>query len=282
MRSSACRLGEAGADQDRLVLLERQVGVGDGPPAGRGDDLGQLGHRERLAAELVDRALVAVTGQHCRSGLGEVGASRCAHLAGARRARDAVLEVDRQLAGVVLDVPAVAQQGVGHTGLGQQLLRREVLRGQQQRGGVGPQDAGVGDELHAGGLRGVDRVAVLPGALADLAAGDQQQLLRAGERLAQGRLVVEVRTPDDDAALGQVGEGLGPPSGRDDLLGRDAAPQQGLDDQAAQVTGGAGDDDRHVLVLLRELLTVTGRGDLRPTSSNPSLPRTLPVGEWAL
>jgi hypothetical protein len=35
-------------------------------------------------------------------------------------------------------------------------------------------------------------------------------------------------------------------------------------------------------VLLRELLTVIGRGDLRPMDSNPALSRTLPNGEWAL
>jgi hypothetical protein len=119
---------------------------------------------------------------------------------------------------------------------------------------LAPDPAGVGDEPHAGGLGGVDGVGVLADALAGLATRDQQQFVGAGERLGQRRLVVEVRTLDHDAAVGQVSEGLGAPSGGDDLLGRDAPLQQGFDHQTAQLAGGASDDDGHVLVLLSWLV----------------------------
>ena len=98
---------------------------------------------------------------------------------------------------------------------------------------------------------------MLADALAGLAPRDQQQLVGAGERLEQRRLVVEVGPPDHDAAVGQVTEDLGAPSGSDDLLGRDAPLQQGFDHQTAQVTGGASDDDGHVLVLLSWLVVLT-------------------------
>jgi hypothetical protein len=48
-----------------------------------------------------------------------------------------------------------------------------------------------------------------------------------------------------NASRSEIGEGLDAASGGDDLLGRDAAVQQGLDGQPTQVAGGAGDDDRH-------------------------------------
>jgi hypothetical protein len=50
---------------------------------------------------------------------------------------------------------------------------------------------------------------------------------------------------------------LGAPSGGDDLLGRDAPLQQSFDHQPAQLAGGAGDDDGHVLVLLSWLVVLT-------------------------
>ena len=117
---------------------------------------------------------------------------------------------------------------MGDAGLGQQPFGGPVVLVDQQCGGVGADPAGVGDEPHAGGLGGVDGVAVLADALAGLAARDQQQLVGAGERLGQRRLVVEVGTPDHDAAVGQVSEGLGAPSGGDDLLGRGRPAAPGL------------------------------------------------------
>jgi len=50
---------------------------------------------------------------------------------------------------------------------------------QPQRGGIGVQQAGIGDKFHAGSFRCINHVAVLDGALADLAGRDQQQFVHA-------------------------------------------------------------------------------------------------------
>ena len=92
---------------------------------------------------------------------------------------------------------------------------------------------------------GVDRGLVLAGPLAELVAGDQQHPVRAGEGVLQRGGVVEVDPLHGHAALGQVGQLLDLPAAGDDLVGRDAAVQQVLDHEAAQVAGGSGDDDRH-------------------------------------
>jgi hypothetical protein len=126
---------------------------------------------------------VPLPGQHGSGGCGVVGTGGRADPAGSGRTRDAVLEVDGQLAGVVLDVPAVAQQRVREAGLREQLLGGAVLCARLQRGGLGVDDARAGDEPHPGGLRGGDRTAVLADPLPDLAARDRQALPGAGERL---------------------------------------------------------------------------------------------------
>ena len=79
----------------------------------------------------------------------------------------------RRCAGqIVFGIPAIAQQGVSDTRVGQHLLGFNMLCGQAQRRGVGVQQAGVGDECHPSGFGGVDDVAVLNGALTDFAGGD--------------------------------------------------------------------------------------------------------------
>ena len=61
-----------------------------------------------------------------------------------------------------------------------------VLGGQQHVGGVGVGDAGVGEQADAGRLGGLDDVAVLRDPLADLAAGDEQDPVRAREAPRRG------------------------------------------------------------------------------------------------
>jgi hypothetical protein len=139
---------------------------------------------------------------------------------------------------------------VRNGGLGEQRLSGAVLLGEQQRGGVSLDDAGVGEQGDAGILRGADHVAVLAHALADLAAGHEQDLLGPGERLSQRSLVVVVGPADDDAAVGEVGEGVRAAARRDQLRGGNTAVQQGLDDETAEVATGSGDDDGHAPVLL--------------------------------
>jgi hypothetical protein len=80
----------------------------------------------------VDRALVPVLGQDGRGRRGVVGAGGGADPTGAGRTDDAVLQVGGQLVGVVLGVPAVAQDHVRHPGLGQGLLGAAVLGSQQE------------------------------------------------------------------------------------------------------------------------------------------------------
>ncbi len=86
--------------------------------------------------------------------------------------KHAVLQRRRRAGQIVFSIPAVTQQGVSDTRVGQHLLSCNMLCGQAQRRSVGVQQAGVGDELHPSGFGGVDDVAVLYGALADFAGGD--------------------------------------------------------------------------------------------------------------
>src|SRR5690606_17059466 len=142
-------------------------------------------------------------------------------------------------------VPAVAQQGVVDAGGGEQVLGGLVFAGEQQRAGRGVEDGGVGDEGHAGRLGGVDDVGVLGQALPDLASGDEQQLVDAGQGLAQGGGVAVVGDADLHAVGGEVGGLGGVPDDGDDVGGSDPAGAQGGDGQAAEVAGGSGDGDGH-------------------------------------
>ena len=104
-------------------------------------------------------------------------------------------------------------------------------------GGTGIDDAG--DPVPGG--RG-DRVGVLLGAPADLAAGDEHQGVGAGESRVQARGAREV---DDGGRYPQTRDGhesLGVAAGRDDVGGRGAAGDERLDDEAAEVAGCTGAD----------------------------------------
>ena len=84
--------------------------------------------------------------------------------------------------------------------------------------------------------------------LADLAAGDQEHPVGPLERGAQARRVGVVGDGGAHAeGVGQLGEALGVAAGGDDLVGGGAPLQEGLDDEAAEVAGGSGDDDGHVV-----------------------------------
>ena len=81
--------------------------------------------------------------------------------------------------------------------------------------------------------------------LAYLTAGNQQHLLGARKRLAQGPGVVIVEPADLDAALGEIGDLGQIAAARDDLPGGNIAAEEGFDDEAAELAGGSGDDDGH-------------------------------------
>ncbi|GAA3115951.1 hypothetical protein GCM10020001_039420 [Nonomuraea salmonea] len=65
------------------------------------------------------------------------------------------------------------------------------------------------------------------------------------ECLGQAVRVREVGAAYRDASVGQILDPGDVPAGRDDVRGRDPAPQQCLDGEPAQLAGGSSDDDRH-------------------------------------
>ncbi len=100
----------------------------------------------------------------------------------------------------------------------------------------------------AGCLGGVDYGLVLGHAAAYFGAGDQEELGGSGEGRGQGFRPLVVRFADLHAAGGEPGRLLGRADGGDDLSGGHAAVKQVLHNQAAQVAGGTGNDDGHLLL----------------------------------
>jgi hypothetical protein len=88
--------------------------------------------------------------------------------------------------------------------------------------------------------------------LAEVRAGNQQDDARAGERGRQRLGPVEVGEADVDAAVGEVGDGVDPPAGGDDLLGGYVPFEQRLHGEAPEVPGRAGDDNGHVHAFRRQ------------------------------
>src|SRR5690606_19542058 len=80
-------------------------------------------------------------------------------------------------------------------------------------------------------------------------SGDQEHGVGALEGLPERDRVIEVGAADVHAAFGEVGEFSGVPAGGGDVPGRVPPLQEGLDDEAAQVAGGTGDDDGHAVSL---------------------------------
>ena len=99
-----------------------------------------------------------------------------------------------EVLGVILAIPAVAQEGVGDARSADRLLGILVLGRELHVRGLGVQDARIYELLGAGLLAGVDHCLVLPRALPDLRAGDQEYLFRARQgRSDRGRLAIELR-----------------------------------------------------------------------------------------
>jgi hypothetical protein len=129
-----------------------------------------------------------------------------------------------------------------HTGFLQRRLGDPVLVGEGDRRRVGMQDAGIGDERHARGLGGIDRVLVLGRALPDRVRRDQQQPIHAGQGRIEGGGLGVVRGADGDAFGGEVGQGLRPPRPGNDPVGWDGF-QQFRQDEPAELAAGRGDED---------------------------------------
>ena len=124
---------------------------------------------------------------------------------------------------------------------------------------------------------GVDRIAVLSRPVVEVAARDEEDDLSTGERRVEARRVLIVGGDDLHATIAEVADPIGGAAHRGDTRGRDASLKEGLDDEAAEVAGGSGDDDGHVL--LQWLGTTTAVA--LPTSNHPPV-RLLPDGEQAL
>jgi len=238
------RLGQPRADEHLRVLILRHVGIDDLHAALRGDLGGQLRDGPRaVAAQFVHRVILAVGEQHGDVGAGVVLAGRRSHPARARGAEDrAVLQRGRERGGVVLGVPAVPQQRERHARVPDELLGGLVLGGQQHGRRIRAQQAGVGEQPDPCGLRGVDGGGVLRHPAPHLAARDQQQLVRARERGGEGLRAFVVGLAHLHAAGGQVGSLLRTAYHGHHLVGGDGL-KEGVDGEAAKLSGGPGDYD---------------------------------------
>ena len=78
-----------------------------------------------------------------------------------------------------------------------------MLIRQPQRGGIGVQQAGVGDKFYAGGFRRVNYVTVLDGTLADFAGRDQQQFVYTLQGGGQRGFIAVVGLTNHHALLAQ-------------------------------------------------------------------------------
>ena len=86
---------------------------------------------------------------------------------------------------------------------------------------------------------------MLRDALAHVAAGDQEHPVGTLERGVEGGGVGVVGDGGAHPEVGEGGELRHVAPGGDDVVGADAAAQQGLDGEAAELAGGSGDDDGH-------------------------------------
>jgi len=98
---------------------------------------------------------------------------------------------------------------------------------------------------HPGPAGGLDGVAVLGHARAEVVEGDQEQPLDAGERRGGARDVVHVDGGGAQPALGERGEALGVAAEGQDAVRGHAPLEQGVDGEAAELAGGADDRDGH-------------------------------------
>ena len=125
--------------------------------------------------------------------------------------------------GVPVGVRGVAEHHEWKPGGADACLGLLVLVSQSQGAGVGVDEAGVGDQAHAGFGCGLDRPLHLGVPLPEAGRGDEQDLVGAGERGYAGFGPVVVRLAHLYATLGEVGGFLRAARGSNDVGGGDAA-----------------------------------------------------------
>ena len=113
-----------------------------------------------------------------------------------------------------------------------------MLRGKLDGGRVGVRDARVGDQTHAG-LRAALTTLRCWATRAPTSLPETKRSLSAPAKAArQRRRVVVVGRADATPRSARSPSRSGCAAGGDDLLGRDAAVEQGLDGEAAEMSGG--------------------------------------------
>ena len=239
--------------------------VDDVGAAELGDHRSQLLEREGRATELVDRVVVAVPDQRGRGRRSVVGAGGGGDPPVAGGAHDGPAgQVLADLRGVVLGVPAVAQDRERHTGRLQHLLGAPGAPARGRPRGVRAQHAGVRDARDPGpfaaSMTAPCSRRAAPARCPRPATGRPPRPARpAGCRAASSR----PRAPRRRAGRARP-PGTG--SGRSRRCPRgDPALQEGVDREGAEVTGGPGDGiGGHVrspsaALPVRTALTITQR-----------------------
>ena len=174
-----------------------------------------------------------------------------AHVGGAAAARRRVPLAGgqglRQAHEQILGVPVVAEDRVGQAGCLDRLFRLEMIRREADLRGIGNGQRGVGEPFRAGLGRRGDGCLVLTqpraGAVERIGRDDQHGS-GSRESLFKTCRIVEIGLAHGDALGCEVGELVGVARAGDDARCRNALRQQVIHDGAAEMAGGAGDENR--------------------------------------
>jgi len=224
--------GQAEAGQGGGVVGAGQILVGQRLASLARDLGGEIAERPGcVARQFIGPARLIGGGQDDGGGFGIVGAGGGGNPAVARAADEGPARqsaADR--AGIVLGVPAVAQDDMGQARGLESVFGLAVFVGEVEARGRGVKEAGVDDQLDAGAFGGVDDVLVLGCALADVIAGDQQEFVDASEGRVEAGGVGVVGLAGGDAEV----RGFGGVADEGDDLGGGDLFGQALDDEAAR------------------------------------------------
>jgi hypothetical protein len=224
---------------------------------GLGDELG--------AGDVVDAVLVALPGER----RGRRGGAVLARDVGRRAVAVVVHEMPgghgpRRRRDLRLRVEPHAQRRPAQAAVADGLLARAVVVGHHQRQlAARVQARRVEHVADARRGRRVDGGRVLGDAVAEHVDADEQQTVDAGEGRGQRSGRVEVAEAYGRAALGEVEQVVGTAGDEHDVFGRAAVEDQ-LGGEPAEVPGGAGDGDRHVLPICSGGREPTRRWRRRP------------------
>jgi hypothetical protein len=141
-----------------------------------------------------------------------------------------------ELVGVILQVPAVAQDDERRAAVAQVFLGAAMFVSEGHLCGRGVDDAGVHDLGHTRARRRVDGVAGVVEPLPNRRRRDQQHRVDVHEGVVEGDRVGEVRAPHRDPVLCEVGEFVNVSAGGHDLGRRRSRGGELINDEPAEVT----------------------------------------------